>query len=204
MSDGDFDTTDLNNWLERLKAGDRAVQNALLRATQRRLENLAARMLRKFPRVGRWAEIGDVLSNASMRLLRALESVPVTNTKEYFNLAAMVMRRELIDLTRRYYGPHGVGANHDSHTPDESGPQTPDREARDPDPAAQDGWTAFHKAVEKLPPEEREVFGLIFYHQWQQNQIAELFEIDERTVRRRFKRAAEILREALKGELPEG
>ena len=50
-------------------------------------------------------------------------------------------------------------------------------------------WTAFHGEVEKLPVEEREVVGLIFYHGWSQPEVAELFRCTVRTVQRRWKAA---------------
>ena len=61
-----------------------------------------------------------------------------------------------------------------------------------------------YDAVERLPVEEREVFMLAFYHGWTQAQIAELFGVDERTVRRRWRAAGEKLHAALGGELPGG
>lgn len=50
----------------------------------------------------------------------------------------------------------------------------------------------------------REAFGLAFYHGWEQKQVAELFGVDGRTVRRRYRAAVEKLTEALGGELPGG
>jgi RNA polymerase sigma factor (sigma-70 family) len=44
--------------------------------------------------------------------------------------------------------------------------------------------------------QEREVVGLIFYHGWTQAQTAELFGVDERTVRRRWRSALGKVREA--------
>ncbi len=49
-----------------------------------------------------------------------------------------------------------------------------------------DRWQRFHEEVEKLPTEEREVVGLRFYHGWGEAEIAELFGVTERTVRRRW------------------
>jgi RNA polymerase sigma factor (sigma-70 family) len=73
---------------------------------------------------------------------------------------------------------------------DERSAEEGDRLAQVPSPS--DGgaeeperWSAFHKQVEQLPVEEREVVGLIFYHGWTQAPIAELFDVSERTVRRR-------------------
>jgi RNA polymerase sigma-70 factor (ECF subfamily) len=55
-------------------------------------------------------------------------------------------------------------------------------------------WVRFHQAVDELPVEEREVVGLVFYHGWTQVRIAELFNVDERTIRRRWTNACERLR----------
>jgi DNA-directed RNA polymerase specialized sigma24 family protein len=38
---------------------------------------------------------------------------------------------------------------------------------------------------EQLPAQERGVVSLMFYHGWTQPQIAELFQVDQRTIRRR-------------------
>ena len=54
-------------------------------------------------------------------------------------------------------------------------------------------WCLFHQQVEQLPPEEREVVGLIFYHEWTQAQVAELFQVNVRTVRRRWESAMQKL-----------
>jgi RNA polymerase sigma-70 factor (ECF subfamily) len=200
MSDSSFHTVRLTNLLARLRAGDLAARDEIIRACQARLESLARGMLRKQPAVKRWADTGDVVQNASLRLLRALESTPVTDTRGFMNLAAAIIRRELIDLARHYHGPEGVGANHASHAPRDGSP-SPDPPARD-DPEDLDRWAAFHQAFEQLPVEEREVLGLTFYHNWSQQQIAELFGVDDRTVRRRLRRAVAALHEALGGKLP--
>lgn len=197
MADDAFHTIALQNWLQRVRAGDPAARDELLRACSGRLESLARRMLRGFPSVKRWEDTADVYQNAALRLLRALETVPVADTREFFNLAASVIRRELIDLARHFRGPHGLGANHDSRAADVLPVAAPSA-----DVATLDRWTALHEAAERLPAEEREVFGLRFYHDWSQEQIAELFGVDVRTVGRRWKRAAEAIQAALGGQLP--
>jgi RNA polymerase sigma factor (sigma-70 family) len=55
--------------------------------------------------------------------------------------------------------------------------------------------------VDELPIEEREVVGLVFYHGWTQVRIAELFNVDERTIRRRWSNACERLRELIGDDL---
>ncbi|MBX9623357.1 MAG: sigma-70 family RNA polymerase sigma factor [Gemmataceae bacterium] len=198
------DDHDLTTFLRKVAGGDTAARDELFARAQARLEQLAHRMLRRNPAVARWADTGDVLQNASLRLLRALEKHPVADTRGFFNLSAHVIRLELIDLARHFHGPEGVGRHHDSLPPRADGPQAPDTPAGEPDVAELDRWAALHKAVEDLPAEDREVFGLTFYHKWSQEQIAELFGVDERTVRRRFRRAAEALNRALGGQFPGG
>jgi RNA polymerase sigma-70 factor (ECF subfamily) len=159
MPEPSFHTTNLQGWLDRLRAGDPAARNELIRACQGRLETLARRMLCRYPSVRRWAETDDVFSNSAVRLLRALEGTAVADTREFFNLAAAVIRRELIDLARHFHGPHGLGANHASHPPMPDGPAAPDPAAPADDPAALDRWAALHEAVENLPAAERGCSG---------------------------------------------
>ena len=200
MPDPSFHTLALQDWLARLRAGDAAARDELLRACQGRLDLRVRKMLRRNPAVQRWAEAGDVFTGAALRLLRALETTDVADTKEFFNLAARVIRCELIDLARRFHGPHGVGANHDSVAPRDGRPPPDPPAPQDADDL--DRWTAFHEAVEGLPPEEREAFGLTFYHDWTHERVAELFAVDARTVRRRVRRAAEALNAVLGDRLP--
>jgi RNA polymerase sigma factor (sigma-70 family) len=55
--------------------------------------------------------------------------------------------------------------------------------------------------VDNLPLEEREVVGLIYYHGWTQQQIAELFNVSVRTVRRRWDTARQRLRAMLQNDI---
>jgi RNA polymerase sigma-70 factor (ECF subfamily) len=198
-----FSTVQLHQLVEAFQAGDRSAADHLLRSAGERLERLARRMLRRFPGVRRWADTGDVLQNATLRLLRALREVRPANTREFFGLAAEQMRREVLDLARHFYGPRGQGANHASA----AGPAAAGAAAFDPPDRAEDAaelerWCAFHEAVHELPVEEREVVGLVFYHGWTKAQVAELFQVDVRTVRRRWQSACLRLAERVGGDLP--
>jgi RNA polymerase sigma factor (sigma-70 family) len=204
MTDPSAHTTQLHDWLERIRAGDLAARDDLLRCLGLRLERLARKMLRRYPRVQRWADTDDVLQNALLRLLRALEQVQPTSMREFFGLAAEQMRRELLDLARHFHGPHGHGANHASHFPDNdsvAAPEEPPDRADDPDELER--WCAFHDGVAKLPTEEREVVGLVFYHGWTQREVAELFGITVRTVQRRWQSALRRLHHVLKDDSSE-
>ena len=63
MSDPTAHTTQLLGWLERMRAGDLAARDELLRSLGDRLRRLARKMLHRFPAVQRWADTGDVLQN---------------------------------------------------------------------------------------------------------------------------------------------
>jgi RNA polymerase sigma-70 factor (ECF subfamily) len=198
--DSSFDTIQLHDYLDRFRAGDRAATDAFLRRVCGRLERLARSMLRGFPNVRRWADTDDVLQSALMRLLHALETIRPENTRHFASLAALYIRRELLDLARHFRNrldrPGGATDSQDGRAAvepaDPGGTATGDL----------DLWSAFHEQVDRLPVEEREVVGLTFYHGWTQAQIAELFQVDERTVRRRLRAATQRLTEALGGRLP--
>src|SRR5262245_11894987 len=110
VTDLPLQTLQMHDWLDRMRAGDRAAREELLRAICGRLEQLARRRLRRFPSVRRWAETWDVLQSSLLRLLRALEQMRPASTRDLFNLAAVLMRRELLDLARHYAGRGGEGA----------------------------------------------------------------------------------------------
>jgi RNA polymerase sigma factor (sigma-70 family) len=201
MADSAAKTTVLIELLDRMQRGDRAARDELVRVFQTRLGLLAREMLKRYPRIARWAEADDVLQGSLLRLLRALESVQPDSTRAFFGLAAEQMRRELLDMHRHFYGPRGVGANHDS-AGDGLGASQPGLEHTDPhsDDPDVERWCQFHEEVAKLPDREREIVGLIYYHGWTQAQVAELFGVNARTVRRWWEGALVKLHRVLNDE----
>jgi RNA polymerase sigma-70 factor (ECF subfamily) len=199
VADSSLHTTQLRRWVERIRAGDRSARDEMLRAAHARLERLARKMLRRFPAVSRWEESGDLLQNAVLRLLRALEDVEPTSVRGFFGLAAEQMRRELLDLARRYRTRPVCGPSH-AAGPDgsDSGVAAPEPSAPAEDPYDLDKWCAFHEAVERLPVEQREVMGLIFYHGWTQAEVAEHLGLSKRTVQRHWAAAMLKLHALLK------
>jgi RNA polymerase sigma factor (sigma-70 family) len=199
MAELDAQTTVLVQLLERMKRGEPEARDELVRAFQARLELLGQKMLRKYPGVGRWVEAGDVLQDSLVRLLRALESVQPESTRAFFGLAAEQIRRELLDLARHFYGPQGLGANYASVGADAEASR-PGIEPAAPGDDDLERWCRFHEEVTRLPAQEREVVGLIYYHGWTQAQVAELFQVDVRTVRRWWESALVKLHRELKDE----
>ena len=56
-------------------------------------------------------------------------------------------------------------------------------------PSSSARWASFHEGWEKLPAEEREVMALRYYHGWKEKDIAELLQMEDRTVRRKWRHA---------------
>ena len=109
------------------------------------------------------------------------------------------IRRELIDLARRYQGPQGIGAKHQTqhYNADDESPVQYEHPEVTHDPRRMAEWQDFHDRVGKLPEEEREIFDLLWYHEMSQEQAAELLEVSVRTVRRRWRSARLLLHDAI-------
>jgi RNA polymerase sigma-70 factor (ECF subfamily) len=191
--------------LDRLQAGDESARSELLNGTCERLRHLARKMLRGYPNVQRWEQTDDVLQNAALRLHRTLQQMTVATAQDYFRLAALNVRRELLDLARHYYGPQGHGARHatDPGKPASTtaAPAEPADLSHEPQRVA--AWTEFHQQIERLPAEEREVFDLVWYQGLSQAEAAALLHVSERTIKRRWQSARVALHDAMQGELPE-
>jgi RNA polymerase sigma-70 factor (ECF subfamily) len=149
-----------------------------------------------------------VLQNALIRLCGALEATKPESPRHFYNLAALQIRRELIDLVHHHLGPQGHGAKH--HT-DGAGKAADDvdgafdRQAGAGDePDSLEAWTAFHEKVDLLPDEEREVFGLLWYEGLKQEEAALVLAVSLRTVKRRWQSARIKLAQAIRssGERP--
>jgi RNA polymerase sigma-70 factor (ECF subfamily) len=196
MSASPLDTQQLAGWMAKIDAGDPSALDGLLRHAADRLERLARHMLGTQPAVQRWAQTGDVLQGALVRLARALATLRPTSTREFFALATQQLRRELIDLARHYYGAQGVGANHASG----SGLVEASDRTHDPDGLAE--WTELHERIEQLPQEERAVVDLLFYQGLQQAEAASILGVTVRTVQRRWQSALVQLHAAMRGKLP--
>jgi RNA polymerase sigma-70 factor (ECF subfamily) len=191
----------IEGWIARLQAGDPAARDALLGAAGERLRQLAHRMLGTYPRVRRWEETDDVLQNALLRLYRTMKDVPPQSAADFLRLAALNIRRELLDLIKHYYGPQGQGAHHASQDPNQESP--PEGTAPSSlDPSRLATWSEFHQHVERMPDDERAVFDLLWYQGLTQAQAAQLLGVTERTVKRRWQSARLKLHDALQGEVP--
>lgn len=197
MDDLPFNTAQLQNWIVRLRRGDSSAREELVRRSSDRLLRLARRMLRDNPRLRRWTETADVYQTAAMSLLRALQTETPTSTQAFFRLAALQIRRELLNLARRLYGPRGAGTHHASHH-DDAG----EAEAFDPpDPRGdRNRLVLFHDLVESLPEHERDVVDQLYYFEFTREEAAENLGVSVSTVDRRWRSARSLLHRQLQDE----
>jgi RNA polymerase sigma-70 factor (ECF subfamily) len=186
MTDSNSQQTLMQELLRQAVAGDPIAVDALLRHSAARLTNLTRRMLGSFERVKRWADAEDVLQNALLRLLSALRDVRPATPRDFLALATLQIRRELLDLARQFYGPHGIGAHHDSGMNGDSQRPAADKADVSNEPSSLAHWTDLHNQIDALPDEEREVVGLLFYQGLSQAEAAEVLQMSLRTVQRRW------------------
>lgn len=200
-------TVGIQRQLDLLRSGDRNARDHLLAFAFQRLERMTRKMLRQYDRLARWEQTDDVLQNASLRLLQALDQVEVEDPRHFFRLAALQIRRELIDLCRRYQGPQGMGANHRTQLPAASPDATAppplyDRADQTTDPRKMQEWSEFHAAVQELPDRERETMDLLWYHELSQDEAAEVLGLSTRQVKRLWRSAKLLLHDRLQGAVP--
>lgn len=176
------------------ESGEEVSEDAL-RAILESLRPLTSSMLASFPDVQRWDQTDDVIQNAAIRSLLALRDSPPKTRRHFENLVALQVRRALIDLGRRY--AIRVGMNRNRWTPSLSDSDC-DRacdfqDNAESDPQGLIEWVELHEQIENLPDEEQEVFQLIWYRSLSKEEVAELINVDLRTVQRRWRSARETL-----------
>ena len=167
------------------------IVRALLERSAHRLHRLCANLLyRSYPRLTKPPlnlEADEMLSGVVEGLLKAMRSIRPHTVRQFFALANQHMRWQLNDLARRL---------------DEQPPTVELQEGIVPDLASSgSGISADGRrmlaAIDKLPDEEREVFGLVRLQGLHNTEAAEVLDVSVRTVQRRLNRARLLLAEEL-------
>jgi RNA polymerase sigma-70 factor (ECF subfamily) len=185
-------TERLQACLLRMRAGESAARVELWHLVNERLTVLARKMKRRdFAPVDRWAATEDIAQNARLRLIRALEEAVPQSAREFYGLANLQIRRELLDTIRQMRG------------------RQRDRDAPVSLAEGQDQgsdtfnshellvWQEFHEAVQQLPAEEREAFELWWYQGLTHDEIAQIIGVDKSTIKRRCRAARTALARVL-------
>jgi RNA polymerase sigma-70 factor (ECF subfamily) len=173
------------------------IVRAVLDQSVRRLHLLCATLLyRSYPRLTRPPlnlQADELLSAVAERLLKALREARPHTVRQFFALANQHMRWELNDLARRL---------------DEQPSAVELREGLVPAPSSSgsglspDGRRML-EAIESLPEEEREAFGLVRVQGMTQTEAARVLGVSAVTVKRRLNRGLRLLTEKLADLRPE-
>ncbi len=180
----------VRHWLHRHQSGDEQAKTELLNVSMRRLRLLARRIILDIPKVRSVEETDDLLQSSVVRLWKyLLESSPASPV-DYFRLAACMIRRELIDLSRRHF--RSEVERTDNGSKDRVFEVEPDNECVGSDPETFDPqrlaqWTEFHEYIERLPDEDRVLFDLLWYQGLTMDETSVLLAIPLRTLGRRWK-----------------
>jgi RNA polymerase sigma factor (sigma-70 family) len=203
MDDLEGQTTRIGAALDRFAAGDVSARDDLIVWASQRMGEIAHRMLRTFPTVSRWEQTDDVVQNAALRLERALQATVPADARGLVGLAATQVRRELLDLAKKYRGPESFASHQETNYQrlgDDLRAKVDDAPQPDEPCDRLDRWTHMHTVAGELPDDEREVFHMCWYLGLKQDEIAALLGCSVRTVKRRW----EMAKEWLAASMPEG
>lgn len=189
----DSTTIVVQRYLDAL-AGDAPAEpiiRELLGRAVHRLERLCANMLhRSYPRLTgppTNLETAEMLGGVVEGLLKAMRSVRPQTVRQFFALANQHMLWQLNDLARRSDQRPAAVELH---------------EALVPAPASSESGITPNgrrmlEAIENLPRDEREVFGLVRLQGLTQVETAKVLNVSVKTVHRRLNRASLLLAEEL-------
>ncbi len=203
MADPQGNTTVLKGLLDRLAAGDLAAADELIEHAMDRLRRMARVKLHANAIVARNEQTDDLVQGAALRLCRAVKAVQPRTVRDFINLTAEQVRRELIDLYRHHRGAQADAANRESGPgqPDSQGFVRPRVEAEPdsaPGPRTELERKELDEQVDRLPEAEREVFKMIHYLGMEQQDVAAQLHVSVPTVKRRWRSARLLMQEALK------
>lgn len=189
MADKNNTTHHLDNLLTLFKKGDEKSKIQIVEFSFKRFKKLAKRMIASYPLLRSKADTDDLLQNFLIRLTKAIESIIPNSSVDFFQLASVLMRNELIDMGRKLFGKDGAKKNFEQPTD----PNLLDAKEPGEGPSGLLEWVEFHESIDKLPEEEKIVFQLIFYQEFTQDEVAELLGLSLKTVFRRWTKAKLIL-----------
>ena len=189
--------------IKRLNEGDSTTVDILIELVYSRLEHLARRMLRRNPAVRRWSDTGDLTQESAVRLAKALKEVEIRNAEHFFSLAALQIRRALIDMWRKFYGPSGMGRFHESVNlrPAEVCEKAHIVEvhrAPSPGPSTWAVLREYYSLIESLPDRLKKVFDYHYYCGLTHEQTARLIGVSPDHAKRLWREARLALVRKLK------
>ncbi|NBY02934.1 MAG: sigma-70 family RNA polymerase sigma factor [Planctomycetes bacterium] len=189
------DSDGMDLLLEKLRNNDKEAKNAIIVHTLNRLERISRRMFHKFPVLKQSEETGDILHMLVLKLDKALSHVTPDSVSGYFALVNLNLNWILKELARKSKSSVVLKWN---------GLNDILYGVKDPysGPANNEEWFEFFEILEKLSPESREVFDLMWLQGLNQKQAAKILGISLRTFIRRWIKSKLEIRKLINDELP--
>ena len=189
MPDNNNTTEHLEKLLALFRNGDENSKVQIVEFSFKRFKKLAKGMIASYPLLRTKADTDDLLQNFIIRLTKVIESIIPNNSADFFQLASVLMRNELIDMGRKLFGKDGAKKKFEQSTD----PKLLDAKEPSDGPSGLLEWVEFHESIDKLPEEEKIVFQLVFYQEFTQEEVAKLLGLSLKTVFRRWTKAKLIL-----------
>jgi hypothetical protein len=97
--------------LSKHNAGDPAAMNELLRFSQDRILGYIRQRIRGFRRLAPYVVSQDVLFDVKLKVVQNFHAEPFNDVMHFLRFTARLTRHQMVDLTRKYFGPLGAGTN---------------------------------------------------------------------------------------------
>jgi RNA polymerase sigma factor (sigma-70 family) len=202
-------TTQVREWVERCRRGDKIARDELLVHTRSRLVAIFRKCRNsKFVVIADELETDEFVNDLYVRLLERWErfDVPVRTAseldpaREYFGFASLTIRDILCDAIRKRFG-RGKRPRAQTGSLEELAGRNDDSSARfDPsestnDPVRNVIWAEIHEYFGSLPDPLRQVVELHYYHGLTHSEVSELLGIAEVTSRSRWTQVRHALKQ---------
>ena len=170
------------------RGGSHVTWDDLIARAEESSRRLASQLLSRSGAVSRWEQTDDVLQESLLRLYQALQTTWIESPLHFYRLAALQIRRVLVDFARKYRGAHGLATHHGTG----DAARRSLEHCRSGDHRGAMGpfeWSEFHRIVSELPDRHRELFDLLWYGELPTSEAAELLGVSRRTLQRRWRSA---------------
>jgi RNA polymerase sigma-70 factor (ECF subfamily) len=195
----------IQDLLNRLQHDEKSqeIKDQLISLAYLRLQQLAHRILYAYDRQKLDEETHGLVAEAYLRLNRSLDDLKPETVRQFFGLAALQMRRHLLDKLRAI---HGRGELKRPKVTSLT-PNAQDSSAFEmgiPNPESGSDWTSLDvlESLDKLEERQRECLVMQHWYGFTHQEIANLLGVSTKTVQRTTNLAFIQLNELLKSYRP--
>lgn len=198
-------TIAIQNLLEQIERGENLLvaKQQVITVAYGRLRILARKMLASFNRVELDEETDGLIAESYLRLNKSLDEMRPENVRQFFALAALQMRRQLLDKLRHVRG-RGEEERPQKFSLEQPNSSHPHQADLADSASSTPNWTSLDvlAALDKIDDRERECLILQNWYNFSHAEIAKLLQVSTKTVQRLSNSAYLQLAEILKSYNP--